>query len=336
MSNRAADLAIKSFPSAIAFADALHGMLIESDCLTKDCRNFAWTTTDGGAHWTRRAEVAVRGNFSTSLQMPTALDVYVTDRAKQVTSVTHDGGISWHKLASTGSVATVRGMPDAWLIENHCPTNPAKACTATVSDLSAGSSRSVGSPPTGGLPITGTSRPTASAAYLTLGGVQSASRQIIATSDAGHTWHKIANPCAHLDPDLQAVPGEPAVVGVLCSGQAGAGSGPKTYFVSYSGGQAWAKRPPPELGGYSFDLAQESGASAWRWGNSRADVFHTTDSGRTWVDTLDGRVGDSAGAASYLFTALDENDAWVVDSLTKTILRTTNAGGHWSSFPIPK
>ena len=240
-----------------------------------------------------------------------------TRRRTAAISTTEDGGHTWSEPTTFGSaaasgVAVVPGGLDAWALVGHRLEHSGDG----------GATWSV-------LPKAGVSGP--SFATATSGwGIRrtTVASVLLVTSDGGATWGTGPDPCHPGARDAIFVTRTTIDDGwVVCGGGAAAGSSAQVVWKTTDGGTTWTRgfhgvAPGPV--GYRF-LDDGHG---WRWHYNFADLFRTTDGGRTWHDL--GPVGD-------VFVA----DVWFVSDAhgfaivrrgngSSRLLTSTDSGASWS------
>ncbi|MGZ5299299.1 MAG: hypothetical protein ACXWDU_06440 [Actinomycetota bacterium] len=246
-----------------------------------------------------------------------------TERRTAAISTTADGGDTWSSPTTFGSAAasSVTVAPsglDAWALVGTRLEHSGDGGTtwsilpnAHVSDPSFAT-------PTAGWAIR---RSTVSST-------------VVATTDGGVTWDTGPAPCRPGARNALFVTRTTTDDGwVVCGGSADAGSLAHVVWKTTDGGTTWARgfhgvAPGPV--GYRF-LDDGHG---WRWHYNFADLFGTTDAGRTWHDL---------GSVGNVFVA----DVWFVSDVrgftivrrsngSSRLLSSTDAGASWSgvaSFP---
>jgi photosystem II stability/assembly factor-like uncharacterized protein len=335
---------------AIRFADQTHGLLLHRQCSAHACRTVVHATADGGAHWHQQGSIpfaAPRVNLLIANRLDAVAgfsrlfgEPWRPDRAAYATT---DGGRHWRSLAlpSHSAIATI--TPRRILAaRNKCNRNGTRCAVGIFAAASRARHFSrISTPPTGGLPIAGLVGSGTPTVYISAGSWWAGESKVLVSTDAGTSWRTAPNPCSspgRWSISLSPLPGNTRTVWALCSGQPAAGTQEKELAISSDAGSRWINRPDPSVGGYGTDISVTGKADAWQFEVNRADVMSTTNAGRSWRDTLQGRVGESAGGATYWFDPLSTDDAWVIslDAHQRSLfLRTTDAGRHWQQLRLP-
>jgi photosystem II stability/assembly factor-like uncharacterized protein len=155
------------------------------------------------------------------------------------------------------------------------------------------------------------------------------------TADGGRTWQRVRLPALHGYELVAAaepkVSGDGAVVVITRLRSAG-GVARTAFYASEDGGASWHAHLAPGAGkGASAALA--ANGSDW-FALSRADLFATTNAGRTWQETtVRTPTGDSINAIDYLSPTIGWAEAAgpTIGNLYPTyLLRTSNGGRTWS------
>lgn len=328
---------------AVGFADPIHGLLLLKRCPLRGCQVVAFATADGGRHWRQRGSLPAPARpFPVTLFTPDRRDAFVDipiGQRRFAGYASRDGGRSWKPLdlpARAQLAAAAAGR--VWAYSQHCRGQARVRCSGGIYAASVGGSGEftrLSSPPTGGRPINALVASGATTVYLTAGLIEGADYRLLTSTDGGRSWSRAPNPCGRYDVGISAPASTSDTVWAICSSQPGAGNQLKRLFVSDDNATQWTRQAAPEGGGYAVDLDVTSAAIAWRSGSDRADIFRTSDGGHTWHDLLEGRVGESAGGAAYLFTATDSDHACVIVSgtthqTTPRLLRTSDGGQTWT------
>jgi photosystem II stability/assembly factor-like uncharacterized protein len=232
-------------------------------------------------------------------------------------STTADGGYTWSSPttfgpASAGGVTVVPGGLDAWALVGKRLEHSGDGGTTWSIIPDAG--------------VSGPSFATSADGWAIRR--TSVSSRVVMSSDGGATWAAAPQPCHHAALDALFVDRTSVADGwVVCGGGAAAGSRLQVVWKTTDGGTTWAREShglAPEPIGYRF-LDDGRG---WRWHAAFADLFHTTDGGKTWHDI---------GSVGNVFVA----DLWFVSDAngfaitrrgngSSELLSSTDAGASWS------
>jgi photosystem II stability/assembly factor-like uncharacterized protein len=165
-------------------------------------------------------------------------------------------------------------------------------------------------------------------------------RQTLATEDGGRTWRRLLLLCGRdLDPRQRAVSRVSATVGfAACASQPSAGQQLKRLYVTRDGGRTWKLRANDHQvpsSGYLASIAFADDRKGLMTTN-RGGLLATGDGGRSWrMLLLTDDVTDVVAVQRLGRGAL------VVSLLNGAILRSSDAGKHWTgvyphSLPQPE
>ncbi len=338
----------------LAFIDPLNGWYIAARCMDGSsqgnyCDRSFNTTTDGGQTW-RVLGTAPRTAGRTLFA--NAQDGWAYDPDLYST---HDSGKTWVKdtrvaVAPPGAGESIEitslqllGGTLAALVDRcyRDPTQTGVVCTDTLR-LSTDKGRSWQSS-SGFVPKEGQAVRFGTAAtqngplgWLLVEDFHSStpdSVHLSISNDDGRTWQ--VRPDLPCDAESTTMLEGDGVSGIwlVCASLAGAGSEPKSLYVSADEGRNWELRssdgqhgeiPRP---GYanSHSLTVTSPQNAWL-ALDRGTLYETKDGGRTWAAALP-MPGDGSNIGEVLF--VDAKHGWW--PTLAGFYRTTDGGAHWLS-----
>ena len=248
---------------------------------------------------------------------------------------THDGGVSWHQLATTTHAFDVEASAGlVYLLESGCSTD---SCAAPAKLLKAGVASDTFAAVAGALPI-GTSGQLAlhGKAVWVFGGAQDSGPSYLSSTD-GVSWHRRANPCPQgSGPSSLAgiAPATTSTVYLLCASDPGAGSETKVVLLSTDGGATvHATAAAPARGGIAGGIAAASASVVAVGAQSGASwIYRSSDAGRTWASAFE--KGDGGlGIEDLGFTTSTQGVAIYGtpgNGNPSQLLMTHDAGGTWA------
>ncbi len=336
----------------LAFIDPLHGWYIAARCTDGSfqesyCDRPFNATTDGGQTWRvlgTAPRTAGRILFANA-QIGWAYDPDLYS--------THDGGKTWVQDTEVAGAPPVSGESieitslqllggTLAALVDRCyldPTQRDASCTDTLR-LSKDNGRSWQSS-SGFVPKAGSTVRFGTVAtqngplgWLLVEDFHSSTPDSVHLSishDDGRTWQ--ARPDLPCDAETTTMLDGDGVSGIwlVCASLAGAGSEPKSLYVSADEGRNWELRssdgqhgeiPRP---GYanSHSLTVTSPQNAWL-ALDRGTLYETNDAGRTWVAALP-MPGDGSNLGDVIF--VDAEHGWW--PTLAALYRTTDGGVHW-------
>jgi len=248
---------------------------------------------------------------------------------------THDGGVSWHQLATTTHAFDVEASAGlVYLLESGCSTD---SCAAPAKLLKAGVASDTFAAVAGALPI-GTSGQLAlhGKAVWVFGGAQDSGPSYLSSTD-GVSWQRRANPCPQgSGPSSLAgiAPATTSTVYLLCASDPGAGSETKVVLLSTDGGATvHATAAAPARGGIAGGIAAASASVVAVGAQSGASwIYRSSDAGRTWASAFE--KGDGGlGIEDLGFTTSTQGVAIYGtpgNGNPSQLLMTHDAGGTWA------
>lgn len=260
---------------------------------------------------------------------------------------THDGGRDWQRLPIGGGRTSVSvAGRSAWRVDTRCF---GATCRAILFTSTAGTDRwqrLAWQPPRSWTTTASLIRADPRHAWLLSGELSvppnHLTQRLLATDDAGKTWHSLPLPCATQGPvgDFLAA-FDRRHVWAFCASVPGAGQQLKTVDRSDDGGRHWhlvAGSGRDGLknissSGYLRNAALTSPSTAWL-ALGRGTLLHTADVGRTWreaipyarANPLDGGVGP--------VVFVDPRHGWLL-SLPHLLFHTVDGGRHWREIRLP-
>ncbi len=363
-----------SYPVAISFSDASHGLMLIQGCRASVCKSWVEVTADGGKHWQLRPAfvaypvtdyIKVQG---VAIENPApdpnrfGVEAVVLASASDGWAygpglfVTHDGGRLFSRVkVSAGVLAVAASSGKVWVLEQRCfivKTAHASldACSRSVllTGPAGGERLSPVAQQPPGFPLPpgyeeGTQFPLgivhASSSLVVLSGVFG----LDVSTNGGRTWRQSRYPCtppyANADSPGSAAVDPSGSLWLICEGAPGAGFQRKQLWRSFDDGRSWFGPYQLSPVGYADELAAVSSTAAWAYG-SRASIFHSTDGGHSWKAMLVGRFNNATGGPRG-FSAVGGDDAWIVAPQGEStpfpteLLRTVAAGRTWSLVQLP-
>jgi photosystem II stability/assembly factor-like uncharacterized protein len=339
-----------TYPVAISFSNAEHGLLLLQGCSGSVCTSLVEVTTDGGKNWKRRpAFLAYPTTASTHVLGVDAL-VFGSVRDGWAYGpglfVTHDGGSHFHRVKVSAPVLAVAAVAGhVWVLEQRCSRNACGHTVLLTGPASGDALRPVADPPGFRLEpgyLQGAQFPLAIGGaephLVVLGGVFG----LDVTTNGGRTWRQSRYPCQRAYVNSGWTPGLIALdpsgsLWLVCAGEPGTGYQSKQLWRSFDGGQSWLGPYRLSAGGYADTVDAVSSTAAWTYG-ARAPIFHSTDGGHNWKPMLVDNNGVTDGPAG--FSAVGPDDAWIIErqaigtSIPPELLRTTDGGRTWSSVQV--
>jgi outer membrane lipoprotein-sorting protein len=338
--------------SELAFIDPLHGWYIAAHCTDGSfqdtyCDRPFNTTTDGGQTW-RVLGTAPR--TAGRILFANAQDGWAYDPDLYST---HDGGKTWVQDTEVAGAppgsgesteitslqllgGTLAALVDRCYLD---PTQRGAVCTDTLR-LSTDKGRSWQSS-SGFVPKAGPAVRFGEVAtqngplgWLLVEDFHSSTPESVHLSishDDGRTWQARPDlPCDAENTTMLEGDGVSSIW-LLCADQPGAGSQPKSLYVSADEGRHWELRSSDgqqgeiPRAGYAHSLAVTSPQNAWL-ALDRGTLYETNDGGRTWAAALP-MPGDGSNLGDVLF--VDAEHGWW--PTLAALYRTTDGGAHWIS-----
>jgi len=329
----------------LSFADATHGWLLWSSCLSNGaCTTTIRATTDGGRTWpvTHPAPPARAGG----MRFVTAHDGWVYGDGGL--AVTHDAGATWTNDPQLGAVVLVEPVGNAvWAVTRSMGGgNEVAALRLLVStDLGRTWTPAASQPAMwGGAELAHSG--SADAWLLSVWDSVGQQRGILsATHDGGKSWQERVVPCHEADFNrLAAGPGE---LWLACAGQSGAGQSiqGKQLYRSTDDGRHWEQRAVYHFGDRETSADPPSGTlpAPTLWGlvvpapGQGWMIFATgwlarsLDAGTTWQHVTlpyDKITPNGFGLGPIRF--VDPQHGWVAGR--SGLFRTTDGGTHWETI----
>jgi photosystem II stability/assembly factor-like uncharacterized protein len=337
--------------TTLAFVDAQHGWLIQTECPAKGkCTETLRATTDGGQTWPM--------SWPAPNVDPGSMTFFTTkDGWNYGTNGwygTHDGGATWTPGPGDSVDSMVQMGQTLWAAQRQCTKVGTFDCPL----------RLLTSTDMGRTWVPAQPQPTLSgvANFHTIGDhdawiatnldpYQTNVGTLITTHDGGQSWQTRTYPCQSPDifPELEVVPGQ---LWITCMGYPGTGQSDqdKTLYRSTDDGQQWES-----IAHHDYDATQEAGPgpdpkpgylpgpALWGIALQAPDkpwfivaqgyLVRGVDGGHTWhyLDLPYEQV-TPGGAGLGPITFLDERTGWVAGHAG--LLRTTDGGEHWEAIPI--
>lgn len=291
-------------------------------------------TTDRGTHWSEVGTIpaaigSVTGDIH-KIRFANPSDGWAFDPALYATT---NGGATWHAVTMPGQVSGLEASNGtAWAVVDPC--NGAASCTApsTLQKASAGSDSWTA--------VSGVSLPSMSIASAEIAPRGQSVYVLDGTSfihsAGGTSFAPLAVPCLAGFGISAFAASTASDLGVLCSGDAGAGSSTKDVFVSTNSGASYTQIAQAPRGGQAsamaagspttFAIAAASGAS---W------IYVTSGPDTNWSQPLD--FGDGgAGWADLGFT--DATHGVVIHGPSPVgpgvVYLTDNGGASWFTVTL--
>ena len=319
----------------MTFVSSQDGFVLgQVSCAATLCYGLA-KTTDAGRSWTFVADLPMAPQQNqpiTKVRFADAHDGWAF--GPQLWS-THDGGLSWHQLATTTHAFDVEASAGlVYVLAAGCSTDacsaPAKLLKATVaSDAFAAVPGAAPIGSAGQLALHGK-------AVWVFGGAQGAGASYLSSPD-GVTWQRRSDPCPQgSDPSTLGgiAPVTATTVYLLCASNPGAGSETKVVLLSTDGGAtAHATAAAPARGGISSSIAAASASVVAVSAQSGASwIYRSGDAGRSWVSAFE--KGDGGlGVEDLGFTTSTQGVAIYGtpgNGNPSLLLMTRNAGATWA------
>jgi photosystem II stability/assembly factor-like uncharacterized protein len=110
-------------------------------------------------------------------------------------------------------------------------------------------------------------------------------------------------------------------------------AGDSELYVTVDAGQSWRKQSRPFVFSLPRKLKVISPLTGWVWDENR--LLYSRDEGITWDEVK--KVSGEDDLASGDFSFLNSKQGWLCDVGPKGgfVLKTTDAGGSWSTFELP-
>jgi photosystem II stability/assembly factor-like uncharacterized protein len=292
-------------------------------------------TVDAGDSWTFVADLPmapVQNQPITKVRFANARDGWAFGPQLWAT---HDGGVSWHQLATTTHAFDVEASAGlVYLLAAGCSTDscatPAKLLKAAVaSDTFAAVAGATPIGNSGQLALHGK-------AVWVFGGAQGSGPSYLSSTD-GVSWQRRANPCPQgTGPSSLAgiAPATTSTVYLLCASDPGAGSETKAVLLSTDGGATvHLTAAAPARGGIASGIAAASASVVAVGAQSGASwIYRSGDAGRTWASAFE--KGDGGlGIADLGFTTSTQGVAIYGtpgNGNPSQLLMTRDAGGTWA------
>jgi photosystem II stability/assembly factor-like uncharacterized protein len=248
---------------------------------------------------------------------------------------THDGGMSWHQLATTMHAFDVEASAGlVYLLAAGCSTD---SCSAPVKLLKApvGSDAFAAVPGAAPVGTVGELALHAKAVWV-FGGAQGAGASYLSSPD-GVSWQRHSDPCPQgSNPSSLAgvAPVTASTVYLLCASDPGAGSETKVVLLSTDGGAtAHATAAAPDRGGLANGIAAASASVAAVSAQSGASwIYRSGDAGHTWSSAFE--KGDGGlGIEDLGFTTSTQGVAVYGtpgNGNPSQLLMTRDAGATWA------
>jgi photosystem II stability/assembly factor-like uncharacterized protein len=259
---------------------------------------------------------------------------------------THDGGRTWRRLPVRGRETSLSIVGrSVWRVDTRCAGN---TCRATLLTSAAGTDRwqtMDWQPPNSWRTAASLTRGDARHAWLLSGEMAAPpnhlTRRLLATDDAGKTWHALPIPCGSQGPigDILAALGRHHLW-AFCGSVPSAGWQLKTVDRSDDGGRHWRLVSASGTdglnnisgSGYMNSAVLSSPSSAWL-ALGRGTLLYTADGGRTWREAIPyARANPLDGGVGPVFF-LDSRHGWLFSS-PSLLFRTVDAGRHWQEIHL--
>jgi photosystem II stability/assembly factor-like uncharacterized protein len=337
--------ASSTYPVAISFSDAEHGLLLLQGCSASVYTSLVEASTDGGKNW--QPSPAFLAYPTTASSRVHGVDAVVFGSARDGWAygpgllVTHHGGRHFHRMKVSAPVLAVAAVGGkVWVLEQRCSRNACGHTVLLTGPATGDTLRPVSEPP--GFPlgpayVEGQQFPLAIVGaerhLVVLGGVFG----LDVTTNGGRTWRQSRYPCqgAYVNsawtPD-GVVLDPSGSLWLMCAGQPEGGYQPKQLWRSFDGGGNWLGPYQLSTYGYADSVDAVSATEAWAYGDH--SILHSADGGHNWSATLvNGFNGGTGGPIG--FSAIGPEDAWAVVATRYTLLptelyRTTDGGRRWS------
>ena len=327
--------------SFTAVSDNHYWLLGSVRCGRGRC-NAILRTTDGGGSFARvnvpRLRSVDRGQVTPTLRFADVRDGYLfTGGVDGVFYSTHDGGVSWHRLALRSVLAFATGGGNAYVVTARCSL---ERCTGYRFERSPVWADEWSAQPMPFAPDTSIVDLAAHGLNVWLLGTPrggengSGSDRLARSRDGGRSFAVTSGPCV---PGLggELAPTSARVVWAVCPTGMLAGG-----WRSTDGGATFERlRAPPMVNSAALAPASRSTAVLARNG-ARTPLLRTTDGGARWasvttpetaifvpwVGFTDARVGAALVQTGCDATAKLERQA---------LWRTADGGAHWSRVRLP-
>ena len=282
-------------------------------------------TTDGGAHWSKPAQV---GPHLANGEGDSGHHIHFVDRengfiyGNSTAFVTHDGGRSWKDsgLHFLEMVVAAGRSPWTWAVIYPCAKGV--QCPYKVY-LSKDGGRTW--PQSWDLPDGIDFR------FVTAfgdGGLlipEPGIGNLFLTTDGGVSWKSVQGRCSGDTAAAYAATADGRELWEACSASF-LDFTPKTLFVSENGGATWVQKKLPAGLGRAADLVSPTPGTAFLVSDQGA-VFITTDEGASWTPI--------PGASSFVWlTFTSPSEGWAL-SANRTIWVTTDGGRTWVGLGRP-
>lgn len=255
--------------------------------------------------------------------------------------VTTNGGNSWHKEASPGTIYDIEsGAGSVYALVNKCGIS-VSCGTATLYKIENNGTTFAQIDPS--ITVNWDSRLVVQGdkAYLLADPTNPGPSQIRLWRSTKHKiWNSVITPCKWSGANFGALAAWSTTGLVLvCGLEPGAGSQMKTAYYSTNSGDTWSA--PFQLsftGGYVGSLSASS-QNTWILGEGRGTILVTHNSGKTWERAIFSSPERSVGGWGFVgFTTENEAIAlpWTLNG--SVIAISHNAGNNWTldSFPSPR
>ncbi len=304
-------------PTAIAFADATHGLLITtttSVCGQGPCSSVIYQTADGGQHW--------EAVYHTG---PNSPDLMRNGHPVIAESV------SLTRLVFSNP-------NDAWAFGRGCASGDAKSCQPVLlATNDGGISWSQVALPELACPCSAMAHPTSADGWI-LASSASGTPKLVTTHNAGQSWTEIPDPAGHNGVFSEQMTFRSAILGWLLSGsEPGAGEQAKTLYQTTDGGKTWTKIASAPFGkqsqglpssGYVGPMLFSTTQTGWMM-SPRMGLLRSTDGGRHWTSVSS--IGYQESLQDVRFSGAMHG--WLLSS--RQLWRTADGGASWQAIPIP-
>ncbi len=335
----------------VAFATRSLGWAVGLRCrgsgASGSCATLESSTADGGKTWSGAVVVAQPHYSEDSLPRVhvrfRGLDGWVFGPGIYGT---HNGGRTWRLQDDRPTLSLETAGTSVWAVTGCIR---AQLCQPRLIESTAGSDHWVDAPgqppilPSNDAFLERSGSATTFLVALTGPKTFSLSTHLFVTRNSGASWTSLTSPCQELR-QLRSL--DSVVVWALCTSQPGAGSQPKSVYVSQDGGRSWALRAqtwyPAAVGslsieGYATTLIVTS-SSAALIGSERGGVSISSDQGRTWSAPDADVVGGTAGLGVEQLWFVDPSFGWALGGLGSggpTLWATSDGGHQWKPSGHP-
>ena len=294
------------------------------------------STTDGGASWSVTGSLPIRltaldlvaADLAFESQRAGYLEVDDRSRHRDVVYVTSDAGAQWQRVTTPGDPTDVSlDGGRLWSVTDVCttPTLQPEYCHSQLLTYRFGALR-----PTSVVPIpvltqsAGTEsrllrRLTATSGIFTSGGTGGTPHDLVVTSDAGHSWQLVGDPCAGETgmPPVGLVVSAPGRWLLLCELDGGMMNYSVRLYGTGDAGGSWqlvaernVTRTLPQIGrigaGFSLTVSGD-GRTLWLLGVA-GGVSWSRDGGPDWTGFYPINTG---GGEFVSLVSAGASDAWI-------------------------